>query len=410
MQINNGINSINIDVAQKSTEKQVYTGLNNAPLTCTTSFVTREKDSFDRNTNYDTISKDDALMEVWESIHHVINLDGSNDNFKVSATDEDLANLLLHLETNGATEQMNKVDTTKLGSICSYNLETRVDEFVAQYITSKNKSEGNIDEQANLDTYFNDGYNAIVNEFSESLQSAFSLTDAQTQTIKDSFAEIINQKMESYQQSYDNIASNLEDKDKWLLSVDNYMTSAMHVDNSTKTVASDGLYSFDDLILLADVSNYKINTSNELDMGMDLALLSIKVDSMFEQNDISEDMQNLISDVLQDKINSAYESVDSSFDKNLTNDIFNTIMKNYDEKNVSNAIKNSIDDIKSLVSSSKSECSKQMSYKLNTFFNEYARNETDIAIAKYKGENISQTTSSFNDYLEKYDKIFAYRY
>lgn len=423
MQINNSnstIQQIMFD-ANVTVGKQTFTGLNNV-LTSANVFVDPRTDSFTRTTNNDEVTKEDALKEAYKTQYGSFNLDDPQsviDSAKfLTATKEDYEIFLKQLEENGATDEMNAVTTFSLGDISNVNLEERINEFAALYVNSKNKIESNltgdelIAQQEQLDKYYKDAYNSIVNELTANIQDGAFLTDEETQKVKDSFAHIIDEKISSYQATYDEIASTIDGKDEWLKSVDSYMTSQMHASNNDTVEATEDTFSLNDLVRLNDIASHNVNANaSDLYVGLDLASVDMKLSTMISDGELSDDMAELLTKVVANKKEDVLSNTENA---ELVENIYNEVMSNFNSNggNVSNAIKDSIGEIQTLISEN-TKGDKLTDTSLNhvkSFFDEKARSDKEIGFAKYCGVEISSTTSSFNNYMESYNKLFETRY
>ena len=208
-------------------------------------------------------------------------------------------------------------------------LADSLDYLASRYVAVLDKLERNYsgdgltEQKALLESAYQTGTAGLIDGYTQLLQSNLGISDTDAQTVKDSFAAILEQKVNTYRGALAQVNQSVADTGAdsvWLQNHDAYIAAQLREtvnDSSTQTVTA--LYTVQDLTIAGKVAQEYAaaipGNRNEAVLALNLAMADMKTETMISQGLLSDSMAAL----LRSSRAQAHENVLNAADQWLAN-------------------------------------------------------------------------------------------
>lgn len=278
-------------------------------------------------------TKSDALMQLWKEIH-TINLNDPNSTagLCLDPTEADLTALEKQLEAGGLNGQINfsqvSGDFEKMfATVHAGNLGDAIDYLASRTAALEGKLNRNFSgkelqaQLQELKNVFQQGKGQLIDSYAGRLQDALGLSDADTQTVRDSLDNLISQRLQIYRDAQTEMPNTLTGaKDCWLLNHDEYMASQLRQTAGTiSDSTSGGNLTLGDLRAAGEIAGayqtiyHDVATGkggDEAFLALDLSMIDMKTETLIQNGLVSDSMAKMLQTSLAQRHQNALDVSD----------------------------------------------------------------------------------------------------
>lgn len=280
----------------------------------------------------DTYTKSDVLLQLWQDAHSIsLNDPNSFSGLCFAPTEQDLADLAHQMELHGLNEEIDfgKISnefSEKFSTVNAGNLGDAIDELTSRLVALEGQIKQTGSEQMQqLNQLLEQGKSALIDSYANRLQSTLSLSDKDTQEVRTSLNDLIDQRIQTYRETQAQMQNTLSGtQDEWLLNQHQYMASQLR--QATDGISDNmvgGELSLGDLCAAGEIAGAYQAIYQEVSQGkggdevflaLDLGMIDMKMETLIQQGAISDCMAGM----LQNSLEQRHQNVMDAADQRLT--------------------------------------------------------------------------------------------
>lgn len=274
----------------------------------------------------DSYTVEDAAAELWKRENNMLNPNDPaalarlrdrlrTNGLSLNPTQEELTDYTLVLQRDGTDSDVYWSGLTaefeQFSRTAPDDLEGNLERLASRYVAALDKLERNYEGDAlterkeKLEAVYQTGKSKLVNGYTQRLQDALGVSDADAQTVRDSFDTLLDEKVGAYQGALKQVYQAVRDQGPngiWLQDHDGYIATQLRDTVNKAAAKTDVRYSLEDLKAagkVAQLYQFEIDGGwsggrNEATLALNLAMADMKAETIIGKELVSENMAALL--------------------------------------------------------------------------------------------------------------------